>query len=431
MAQGVAGQSVGGPVLPLATAIGLAREENRPLQAARLDIEKAGHEVAAARTRRRPSFDLSGRVGSLLAPFSFTFPAGAFGVFETTGPIPPGEAEIRNRPGPKSVVFANIAQPLSQLHRIGLGITALELQQEIAREKVRAQEQEVAHNVKRLYYGIVQAEAGLAAQRETLSYYDELERLMQQYLEQQVVLPSDLLTVQAGRARHEHQLLILRQSSREYREQLNAVLARSLDEPFAVSAPDLAVAVPADVPALETRALADRAEVRMARLQVRQAEYDWRATRAASIPEINLTVNYVGFYNFQTLPPHIALAGVTGSWEPWDWGRKKREAEVKRVTMQQAALAADEAERRVRLDVRMAVRKLEAARAQLHAADLARAPVRERVRVALERFKANAALQRDVLQTQADLADAEQQYQQALATFWMARAEFERATAAE
>lgn len=418
-----------GPILLLPDAVAMARAQNRPLQAIRLDVEKAALDAAAFRTKRRPVFDVSGRNGTLLAPFDFIFPAGTFGVFPSTGPIPPEDATVRNLPGLKAVVFASVTQPLSQLHRIGLGLNAMELQQEVAREKVRAREHEVATTVKKLYYGIVLAEAGLGAQLDMLSYYEELDRLMRQYLDQQVVLASDYLAVRAGLARQQHQQLMLQQSSSTYREQLNATLGRSLDEPFTVSAPEIELATPLDMGAAETQAVAVRPEVRIARLQVRQAEFEWRAARAASIPDINVAFNYIGFYNFQLLPPHIASVGVTGSWEPWDWGRKKRESESKRLSMTQGSLAADEAERLVRLDVRTSARNLDASRALLRAADLARAPVRERVRVALERFKANASLQRDVLQTQADLSEAEQQYQQALAGFLTARAEFERATA--
>jgi outer membrane protein TolC len=252
---------------------------------------------------------------------------------------------------------------------------------------------------------------------------------MAQYVEQQVVLPSDQLAVQAGQARQEHQGLVLRQSITTYREQLNALLARDLDEPFTVVAPDIALAASIDVAAAEAQALAARPEVRIARLQTSQAEFDWRATRAAALPEISLAFSYLGFYNFEVLPKNVASVGILGSWEPWDWGRKKREVESKRVTADQTSLATEEAERRVRLDVRATARAVAAARGLLRVADLARAPLRDRVRVALDRFKLDAALQRDVLQAQTALADAEQQYQQALAGFWTARAEFERAIA--
>jgi outer membrane protein TolC len=418
-----------GPILSLTAAVALAREQNRPLQAVRLDVDKAAHDVETMRARRRPSFDIKTLDGSLLAPLNFQFIKGSFGVFPTTGPIPPADTNSTTRPGFQAVLMASVAQPLSQLHRIGLGTSALELQQDVVREKVRAQEQTVVHNVKKLYYGIVQAEAQLAVQGEALAYYRELDRLIGQYVEQQVVLPTEQLSVQAGLARQEHQALTLRQSIATYREQLNALLGRNVDEPFTVTAPDLPLTVSLDLAAAETQALATRAEVRIAHLQERQTEFDWRATRAASIPEISLAVNYLGLYNFKMIPGNVAIAGIVGTWEPWDWGKKKREAESKHLIVRQASLAADEAERLVRVDVRSTLRNLETARSLLHVADLARAPLRERVRVALDRFKVDAALQRDVLQAQAAFAESEQQYQQALAGFWIARAEFERAIA--
>jgi outer membrane protein TolC len=52
---------------------------------------------------------------------------------------------------------------------------------------------------------------------------------------------------------------------------------------------------------------------------------------------------------------------------------------------------------------------------------------RENVRLRLTQYDVQAALLSDVLQTQSSLADSDSQYQQALAAFWTARADFERA----
>ena len=418
-----------GPVLPLSTAITLAREQNRALQAVRLDVTKAEQDAAALRTRLRPNFDVTVLSGALLGALDFEFKAGALGAFPATGPIPSIDTRISTSPQFHGVVLARITQPLSQLRRINFGAQALDIQQEVAREKVRTQELAVADGIKRLYYGIVQAEAGLTAQTEALAYYRELDRLMGEYVAQQVVLPSQQLEVRAGLARQEYQGLVLRQSITAYREQLNALLSRDLDEPFSVATPNMSIEAAADLGAAETQALAARPDVRIARLQTSQAQMDWRATRAAALPEISVSFNHIGFYNFEFLPRNAASIGILGRWEPWDWGRKRREAQAKRLTADPASMIGQEAERTVRLEVRSAFRGLIAARDLLHVADLARAPIRERLRVALDRFKLDASLQRDVLQAQTALADSEQQYQQALAGFWIARAEFERAIA--
>ena len=72
-------------------------------------------------------------------------------------------------------------------------------------------------------------------------------------------------------------------------------------------------------------------------------------------------------------------------------------------------------------------RKVQEARALLTVTDLGRQAAREKLRVATERFRQEANLQREVLEAQAGAAEADLQYQQALAGFWTARAEFDKA----
>jgi outer membrane protein TolC len=49
------------------------------------------------------------------------------------------------------------------------------------------------------------------------------------------------------------------------------------------------------------------------------------------------------------------------------------------------------------------------------------------LRVSVNKYKLQAALLSDALQTQATLADADYQYQQAVLAFWKAKADYEKA----
>ena len=53
------------------------------------------------------------------------------------------------------------------------------------------------------------------------------------------------------------------------------------------------------------------------------------------------------------------------------------------------------------------------------------------MRVSTNKYKLQAALLSDALQTQAALADADYQYQRALLAYWTARAEYEKAIGAD
>jgi outer membrane protein TolC len=118
-------------------------------------------------------------------------------------------------------------------------------------------------------------------------------------------------------------------------------------------------------------------------------------------------------------------------WEVFDWGRKKNQLAEKDSAVEQAKNGQREAESLVLIEVGDKFRKLQQTRQALVVAQLGQETARENMRVSVNKYKLQAALLSDVLQTQATMADADYQYQQALLAFWTARAEYEKAIGAD
>src|SRR5258708_27024459 len=95
--------------------------------------------------------------------------------------------------------------------------------------------------------------------------------------------------------------------------------------------------------------------------------------------------------------------------------------------MEEAKLGVLEAESLVKVDVGTGWRKMQEARAMLGVAELAHKTTAEKLRVALEQFKQQATLQRQVLEAPAADPQTNLQHQHALAAVWSARADFEKA----
>jgi outer membrane protein TolC len=427
IASGAEQPSRAAPILSLDAAIAGARQQNRVLQARRLEVAKTTQQLASVRSLRRPVFNVKMTTGSLVAPLDFRFGAGSFGVFPSTGPIPFEDTTVTTKPHLSTFLLASVVQPLTQLRRIGRGERAAALARDVAAEQGRAVEAEITSTVKRLYYGIVQAEAGLRARLESVRLHRELVRVMDHYAAERVVLSAEALSIRAGLMQQEHDVAVARNTARGFREQLNTLLARDLDEPFEIEALQPTPVAGDDLPVDEERAIADRPEARISRLQSQQAAMDLEATERPGVPDLSLSFNYAGFYGFQVLPRHGAHVGVLASWEPWDWGRKGAEREGKRLVYEQSSLAAREAEAQMRLDVRARHRALREAFDLIDVREAARNAARERLRVSTERFARDAALERELLEAQARLAQSDFDYQQAVAGYWMARADFERA----
>lgn len=423
-------QSASGPeLLTLNAAIALARENNTGLRAQRLEADKRREQVIAFRSQRRPVFDLKVVSGTLLAPFSFRFPQGSLGASASVGQIPPEPATITTRPGVSAIVYASITQPLTQLRRLSFGEQAVSRGVDLAAEETRMKETELVTNVRKLYYGIVQSDVTLRAQEESVRLSREVARLTEQYEAVRVALPADVLAAKAGVLEQSYRLDVVKRQAQGYREQLNALLARSLDEPFAVEELQPVTMIRDDIALAEAKAAADRPEVRIVKLQAERAGLALRATKSSLLPDVNLSFQYVSFNRFEFLPRQGALLGVLATWEPWDWGRSKAEQSEKRAIQKQAALLAEGAEAQVRVDVRARFRDLQDAAELLTVTDAAREAARERLRVTTARFSEDSALQKDVLTAQVALAAADQSAAQALANYWIARAEFERARA--
>lgn len=414
-------------VLTLEQAVSAAVQSNRSLRIADLEVAKAGDRLSAARTRRLPALDVYVIGSQLLQPVSFTFPAGALGDFPATGPIPAEDTSIVTPRRPSATILARVSQPLSQLYRIGLGIHQKQLARNLDEEKLRAERQNVVNQVKRAYYAALETQSGLDAAEQSVRHLRELDRLMGDYVMQQVALKSDGLDAKARLAQAEYRELTLRNALASQKEQLNLLLGRDIRTEFDLSPAAEPGYLETDLRASQQRALERRPEIRQARLQVQQAEYDRRVKKAEYIPDLSLAFNYVSFTSLDVLPRNLTALGLQLSWEPFDWGRKKNELAEKSKALDQAQTSLREAEARVLVDVNHHFRRLAEARALLRAAQITQESDREKLRVVTNRYGQQAALLQEVLQAESAVAQASHEYQQAVASFWTTKADFEKA----
>jgi outer membrane protein len=418
-------------VLTLDRAVDLAIRNNREVKNAALEVDKSENRIAAGRTERLPNFRLGLEQAYLLTPLDLTFERGAFGTFPDTGPIPARETTLRTPPGWSTSVTAGIVQPLLGLYRIGLGIERLEVGREIAREQLRSQRLTVVNDVKRSYYGALQTELSLAAIQESLRFYRELLRVVEDNVRQQTALAGDALDVRTRLARAEYSALTLSNSLASRKEELNQLLGRDVATEFRLGPVAEASPFETDLAGARARAIQQRPEMTGGQLRIKDAEYDLRMKSAEYIPDLNLVLRYFSPITSDVLPRHVAYAGFELSWEVFDWGRKKQEMAERKKSVEQATNRLADLGPQIVREVNGSYRKLQEARALLDVTRLSLETEREKLRVTLNRYEQQMVLLKDTLQAQTAVADANQQYQNALLSFWTARAEFERAVGAE
>jgi len=416
------------PVLTLEQAVELAMQDNRPLKAATLEVEKAGDATDAARTGRLPSINLFGATGSLLTTTHFQFNQGAFGKFPGIGPVP-GQSTTIDQPARWSTfLFATVAQPLTPLFRINEGIRLREVTQEVAQEQRREQHHTVVNRVKRGYFAALNLQSSLEATEEAIRFLQELDRVVTEQVGQRKALRSDSLEVKTRLAETEHHAVTLESALASQKEQLNDLLGRDIHQDFRMTPVFTTPAQNREAEALLAQALESRPSVREARLSVQQAEHDKNIKALNYIPDVSLVAAHLQGFNIgQVLPDQISFAGAFLSWEVFDWGRKQRELAEKRHAIEQTRVGVLEAEARLEVEIRHQLRTVQDAQSLLPVKQLGQESSKEKLRVVMSRYTQKSAVLQDVLKAQSDLADANHQYQQALLDFMTATTDLERA----
>jgi outer membrane protein len=416
-----------GPVLTLESALSIATSHNRLVKHSVLEAEKYEFRVNVARSKRLPQFQVAVLGGQSLHAVNSTFPAGAFGTYPGIGPIPATEATVRTPAQLTTVITGAIDVPLLQQHKIGLSIAATRVASDIALEGVRAQRQKIAAEVRSAYFKLVAAQFALDAAREGVRTLEEAQRVTAQYSIQQTVLRAEALEVDARLAKTVHELSVAENGLTTQREHLNQLLGRDLRTPFRVETMTEHGATALTLDAARQRAAESRPEIRQADLGERQAEYDRRLAKAESIPDLSVSLRYVGNHNFDVIPANVTTAGLYLTWEPFDWGRRRNNVAEKAKVVAQAHNSAQETRAQVDVEIGAKYRKWQEAALLLKAARTGHEATLEQVRVTTNRYKEQAALIRDLLQAQARSTEAKFQYQDALASYWSALADLRRA----
>lgn len=408
-------------------AVRYALEKNPALRTAELEVEKAGDSLSAFRTRRLPSFKWNVLGGQLLSKPTVTFERGVFGSYPGVGPIPGEEANVKIPRRPTAFVFGQILQPLSQLYRLGLGVRAHELERQFEAAKLAERRAAVAEQVRKAYYRLLETQSALESVQQSLPLYRETVRLAQVGLRLETVLPSQQLNAEAEAAKVELEALKLRNPIATQIEALNELMGRPVNTPFRTVGVEQIVEERLDVEGAIEKALIQRPEVRQASLRVQQADLDVRVKRSEYIPDVSLALTYGSAVNFQNaLPQNVASAGLLLDWEVFDWGRKKQEMNAKRRTASQARVAEEALDRRIRVEVAQALRQCAETAQRVRVGTLLQRAAREGLREEQSAFGREAVLWKNVLQSQTNLAAADDEQRRALAAYWSARAELKR-----
>jgi len=412
-------------------AVQIALANNRNVKIFSLGLDASKEKLAAEKTRRYPSFNTYIFGSQVLEPFSFTVQAGQFGTYPGIGPIPANNTPITTPAQFTAYIFGTASQPLLTLYKINLHIHGQELSVSQAVQKVREERISVVDDVRQAYYSIVEIQNVIDATEASIKQYEELERISTQYLAEQVVLKSELLEVKAKLADEQYKLLQAQDKLATAKETLNNLLGRDLNTPLTALNPTELSPEEDNLPAAQALALAQNPKVKEAEITVQQADNARRQTKAQYLPDLGVSFHYLSPFGVNFVPQNIMGLGLEFNWEPFDWNRRKHEVNEKTMQVEQSKLNLDDTKAQVLINLETQFRSLHEARLAIAVATAKKEASVEKLREVTQKFQQKTVLLRDVLQQQSAVEGSNADYNEAMAKFWTAKANFQKAIGEE
>jgi outer membrane protein len=414
-------------LLTIDQAVKTAVANNLYLKIVTLDLDTSKDKVAAAKTRRYPAFNIYSFGSQLLAPISFQVPAGQFGTYPGIGPIPALNTNITTPSQPTAYIFGTISQPLLTLKKINLHVHGEELSLEQTVQQVREKRNAIVNDVKQAYYSVVEIDNVISALQSSIKQYEELDRITQEYVAEKVALQSDSLEVKAKLADQRLQLLQAQDKLQTAKETLNNLLGRDLEIDFGVSEDKTLSPIEQDLKAAQETALSKNPTVKEAEIKIDQADNVRRLAKSEYLPDLGASFHYLSPFGVNFVPTNVMAVGIELNWEPFDWGRRRDTVNEKTVAVEQSKLNLTQTKANVLVDVNKEYRALQEARMAVDVASAQQGATSMKLQEVTDKYGQKTALLRDVLEQQAKVEKANSDYNEAIASFWTAKANFDKA----
>ena len=166
----VAQQSSANPMqLTLEQAINLALKQNHSVHLRSLSVEQMQSKKDEARSNYLPQIKASGGVLHVTELQGVAIPAGAFGNYSSTGPVPPKPLFIDQGSATWYTGGVGLEQPLTQLFRIHQANVAAKEDVLVAKTQLDQTQDAIALQVRQLYYNILINQQKLKASQDQLA----------------------------------------------------------------------------------------------------------------------------------------------------------------------------------------------------------------------------------------------------------------------
>ena len=415
--------------LTVSQAIDLALQHNGELGIARENVTNFEAQKEKARAQYLPKITNSSDASYLTNREGIVLPAGSFGAYPGTGPVPAKTLRIDQGANLTYSSRTYINQPVTQLFATHALNRAARMDVDTAKLKVEDQSGNVAVQVRQLYYGVIEAEAQLRAAETAVATTKENEREASREFEQGSALPLKVMEAHANVVQALNAALEARTTARDKRLQLNNTLGMPIDSRFYLidgekPGPDPQVLPPRDE-AVKI-ALAKQPQVLIADRKVEKAKAELRIAEDAYLPQITMSAHESYQVGIALLSRNYGVFQGELNYELFDGESRRAQVRSQRALLGAAKLNLSNLQESTRVAVEVAYDRVDTAALNLQAKQQMVAARQEGVRVADARYAHGEILPSDRDVAHAQLAEAQAAERQAELDLSLAQSEARR-----
>jgi len=372
--------------ISLDEAVDLAVSNNSVVRLSSLRIQEAEARRDQARSNYFPQVSNESSLYNIIEKQRLVLPAGSLGSGSPIGEIPAVPTTIYQ--GGRSLLLSQttVAQPLTQLFKIRAGNAVARTDSAIAKTHLERARVEVAAKTKELYYTLLGLEARQkAAQAAVAAAQARLEE-SRDAAETGTALAVQAMRAQSALLERRQAVMTLDMQVEDALLELNELIGLPLDTELVLAPAETRPAIPSLEDSL-SEAASRSPELEAARLTVEKARHAFAAARSDRIPEIGLFAQHIYQDGVPFLASNNGVVGFRLNYDLFDWGKRKGAIQERASQLAQAEEEMRRVERRIRIDVEKAYRRVQRVAGVAEVAREASNVTRETLRIAKDQYE--------------------------------------------
>ena len=292
---------------------------------------------------------------------------------------------------------------------------------------------DVALKVKEQYFLYLRYIKGVQVAQEAVSQLEAQLKVSRDFYEVGIIPINDVLKTEVRLSSAKQQLVSAKNDRALSRSRLNRLLGLPVERPLRVK--DILKSYPVEIDYQRFRLVArnERPELKAVNLQIKQADQSIRKAKSGYWPEVNLRASYDFTSGNPTLgdSPYDDVTNWTIAtqldWAFWEWGRTGHQTSQYRADKRRLQAAMQDLQDEVDLQVKETSLFLRESQINIVTATTGVKQAEENYRVTFERYREQLTTNTELLDAQLLLAQARNNYYNALAVFNVAEARLQRA----